>query len=131
VTLHRSQLRWILAPLCLSLLLLRVSGVHLHLCLDGAEPPVSYHLVDSGVHHQDEHGAGETHSDRDLPVAQDVAVKKPSGVSDTLLLLCSLALLWLLLPPARQPRLSALQSLLPRNRFHWLRPPLRGPPSLA
>ncbi len=131
MTLPRFHLRWIIALLCLALLLLRVSGVHLHLCLDGSEPPVSYHLVDSGVHHPDGHGVGETHSDRDMPVAGDVVAKKSSAASDTLLLLCVLGLLLFLLSPARQPRLAELRAALPRQSFHWLRPPLRGPPSFA
>lgn len=131
VTLPRAQLRWIVASLCLALLLIRVSGVHLHLCLDGSEPPVSYHVADSGVHHQDEHGAGESHSDRDMPVAKDAVVKKSSAASDALLLLVALALLLFLLPPSRQRRLAALPAAPPRRGFVWLRPPLRGPPSLA
>jgi hypothetical protein len=33
------------------LLLLQVSGAHLHLCFDGQEPPVSLHVLDSGPEH--------------------------------------------------------------------------------
>ena len=123
--------RWLIAAVCLALVVLRVGGVHLHLCLDGSEPPVSYHLADSGVHHLDEHDAGESHSDRDMALADDLLLKKPAKALDSLLVLFSLSLLLFLVSrsagtrpaPDTPPRLCQV--------FSWLRPPLRGPPAPA
>ena len=56
----------LLAVLCALLLLVRVDGAHLHLCLDGAEPPLSLHAVDLQVHHEGE-VASVVHFDVDLP----------------------------------------------------------------
>ena len=133
--------RWTLAALCLALLVMRISGAHLHLCFDGSEPPLSYHVADSGVHHADEHGhdhadaghhAGheQAHDDRDLDVGQDVLVKKPAG-KDVTLAIIACALLLFLVP---RPRAFLRAASRAPPRFHspfLLRPPLRGPPALA
>jgi hypothetical protein len=138
---HPSANRWILAALCLALLVMRVSGAHLHLCFDGSEPPLSYHVADSGVHHTDAHehehageahdaGHEQAHDDRDLDVGQDLSVKKPAGKDFTLALITFGLLLFLVarprafFPTAYQPPSRAS----PRS---YLQPPLRGPPSLA
>lgn len=123
----RTRLRLILATMCLSLLVVRVAGVHLHLCFDGSEPPLSYHLADSGIHHADEQEAGESHSDRDMTVADDLVAKKPAHDQDATLLWFVFALLLYLLAPVRR---VSFATDLPRLRsvFSWLRPPLRGPP---
>jgi len=123
--------RWLIAVLCLGLVVLRVGGVHLHLCLDGSEPPVSYHVADSGVHHLDEHDAGESHSDRDMALADDVLVKKPAKAQDSLLLLFTLTLLLFLVSRSTGPRSAADAPPRLRRSVSWLRPPLRGPPSPA
>jgi len=122
--------RWLIAALCLALVVLRVGGVHLHLCLDGSEPPVSYHVADSGVHHLDEHDAGESHSDRDMALADDLLLKKPAKVLDSLLVLFTFCML-LFLVHATGPRPSPGAPPRLRHLFSWLRPPLRGPPSPA
>jgi hypothetical protein len=110
---------------------MRIAGVHLHLCFDGSEPPLSYHVADSGIHHADEHGAGETHSDRDMPVAGDVVAKKSTHGHDAALLWLVSALLLFLLAPARQIRPAATDPPRLRSPVSWLRPPLRGPPARA
>ena len=56
----------LLAVLCALLLLVRVDGGHLHLCLDGAESPVSLHAVDLRGHHEGE-VVSVAHFDVDLP----------------------------------------------------------------
>ena len=124
--------RWILAALCLALLVLRVGGVHLHLCFDGSEPPLSYHLADSGIHHaqQEGHAAGheEPHTDRDVTAAADLLTK--STVKDGALVLTAFTLLLFLISRPRASARTAYHSP-PKTtaRSHW-RPPLRGPPAL-
>jgi len=101
------------------------------MCMDGSEPPVSVHLEDSGVHHLDESGAGESHTDRDWLVAADVVVKKPVDTLDLSLLavLCAL-LLFLLARPGKLRAFSPAPARAQSARTR-LRPPLRGPPRLA
>ena len=123
--------RWLIAALCLALVMLRVGGVHLHLCLDGSEPPVSYHVADSGVHHLGDHDAGESHQDRDMALVDDLLLKKPAKAQDSLLFLFAFALLLFLLSRSAEPRPSSGAPPRHRPAFSWLRPPLRGPPSPA
>ena len=117
--------------LCLALVVSRVGGAHFHLCLDGSEPPVSYHVSDSGIHHLDEHDAGESHSDRDMSLTDDVALKKPNQGLDPLLVLLSLTLLLFLVTRSSGFQLPADAPPRLRKTFSWLHPPLRGPPSPA
>jgi hypothetical protein len=122
-------LRSLIGVLCLALLVLRVGGVHLHLCFDGSEPPLSYHLADSGVHHLDEdHLAGEPHSDRDLELAADLTVKKSFNDSLAPFAVFALALLLFWVAPGRGERPRAREPIPSFRDFRWRRPPLRGPP---
>jgi hypothetical protein len=121
----------LIAALCLALVVLRVGGIHLHLCLDGSEPPISYHVVDSGIHHLDEHDAGESHSDRDMALADDVLLKKTAKAQDSLLFLFALTLLLFLVARSPEPRPAATAPRRLRHSFSWVHPPLRGPPTPA
>jgi len=127
---RNKPLRWPLIALCLAMISLRVAGAHLHLCFDGTEPPVSYHVGDSGQHHADQHEAHEQHTDRDMPVGEDFLLKKTVDDTGTLALF-AFALLLFLLAPARQLRRVDHQAPPLRHSFSWLRPPLRGPPRHA
>lgn len=136
---NRSANRWILAALCLALLVLRVSGAHLHLCFDGSEPPLSYHVADSGIHHAGdaEHAhAGEhagherSHDDRDLDVGQDLLVKQSAG-KDISLALITCALLLFVIARPRAVQHAAFDPPPPGSRQFHFRPPLRGPPAHA
>jgi hypothetical protein len=117
--------------LCVAVVALRVGGLHLHLCMDGTEPPVSFHVADSGVHHLDEADAGEAHADRDMAIASDVVLKKPFGDVDLALLAAFCALLLFML--ARRREVSPFPALPARvcSARPRLRPPLRGPPRFA
>lgn len=114
----------------MALLLAQSGGAHLHLCLDGSEPPVSLHLTDAH-HHADHHGghhaSGESHSDLDVPLAGDL-LSKPAKLGLDLPIIV-LAALWLAL--LARP-LERLRPRDPPRRFassrHLRLPPLRGPP---
>lgn len=116
---------WLLALLCVTLLIGRIGGAHLHLCFDGKEPPSTLHLFDHGVHH----GSSELnapHDDADVALAGDMLLKSPFDRIWPLALLF-VAVLLLRLPTRRGsfiPLTSAIR--LPPSPF--VRPPLRGPP---
>jgi len=115
-----------LALLCLLVLLPRVGGPHLHLCLDGTGPLVAIHLADAdGVD-----AAGKAHDDGHQDQTFDAtgpAIGKawPPGLDAALLL----AIVLLLVAPqlARNPQVLR-HAHVPRGT-PFLRPPLRGPPA--
>jgi hypothetical protein len=122
------KLRWLIAMLCVAVIVLRVGGTHLHLCFDGDEPPVSLHIADSGIHHADE-PAGD-HSDREITPGADALVKKSSDAVDALTLALLGAVLLFVVACGRVP-LPDFRSPLPAPSRSRLRPPLRGPPRHA
>jgi len=126
-----NQSRFLIATLCVAMLVLRIGGLHVHMCMDGTEPPLSFHVEDSGIHHLDETSAAEEHADRDVGLVSEVVLKKPFGGLDLGLVAAFFALILLLL--TRQHELPAFPSLPGKVRSAWnrLRPPLRGPPRLA
>jgi hypothetical protein len=91
----RGTPNFLIALLCVALVFARIGGAHLHLCLDGGEPPVSLHVADSGIHHAEE-AVSAPHADQDLAIGQDLVVKKPFGDLDPALLAFALAFLVLL-----------------------------------
>ncbi|HEU4778926.1 MAG TPA: hypothetical protein VFS58_03510 [Steroidobacteraceae bacterium] len=121
----------LIAVVCVALLALRVGGLHVHLCMDGSEPPLSVHVADSGVHHLDEAEEGDAHADRDVAIAADAVLKKSSGELDlTLLAALGALLLFVLMRPRPRLTFAPVPARATSARAH-LRPPLRGPPRLA
>jgi len=117
---------WLLTLLCVTLLMVRVGGAHLHLCFDGKEPPISFHLFDDGLHHG---AAGEsaTHQDADVAVTVDLFSKQHKWGHDLPLMLLVVGLLWALLQTPRRfiaPFFTPTVYAAPA----FLRPPLHGPP---
>jgi len=126
---NRSRL--LIATLCVAVVALRVAGLHVHLCMDGSEAPLSIHVADSGVHHLDEADAGKAHADFDMAIASDVVVKKPFGDFDLSLLVAFCALLLFVLARlGGRPFFPPFPICATSARAH-LRPPLRGPPRLT
>jgi hypothetical protein len=103
-------------------LLVSWSGAHGHLCFDGLEPPISYHLDMIGDH--PEHDSAEQHQDVDVDL-QQLMLAKLSKIDLPLALLAAafVLLFWGL------HRFVPLAYLTPRTSHarRW-RPPLRGPP---
>lgn len=109
---------------CIAFLSLRLVGDHLHFCFDGSEPLVSVHGDDGDMHHA-ELGIDAPHQDVNVDLMSAVL----KGTADVLLPLALLsALLLFLMPLVRAQRIGFASVLLPDSRFHFLRPPLRGPP---
>lgn len=119
---------------CIAVLVMRLGGVHQHLCFDGSEAPSALHFVDGGLHHV-ETASGNLisddvhHHDVEVSAADDGVTKLPSLDLPVLALLIAIGML---LPPARRSGLrpARLVTLLAPSRAH-LRPPLRGPPSFS
>jgi hypothetical protein len=114
--------------LCITILVMRVGGAHLHLCLDGSESPVSVHLTADAGLDGSAVGVGKVHHDQDVSLSGEVLAKKLDGVLHLPMLL-AVAVILFLVPVVRLP-------LVPRDRTSLLhpipifriRPPLRAPP---
>ena len=105
----------------------RLGDAHLHLCLDGQEPPASIHMADGSVH-DDAHHVDSVHNDRDVQVFDTALVKKAGGSGDLLAAVFIATLLLLLLPPAQSFSRRAIDVPIVLRSSFALRPPLRGPP---
>ncbi|HET8697936.1 MAG TPA: hypothetical protein VFO94_10645 [Gammaproteobacteria bacterium] len=116
---------WIVA---LAVVGVRLTGAHLHLCLDGSEPFASVRITDE----QPAAGGGidhATHDDRDLDVIGAATLaKKDVGDNSADVPVVDLPVVALLPPPQRIRGEVEPQSPVPRlpPLFH---PLLRGPPA--
>jgi hypothetical protein len=108
------------------LLLLQVSGAHLHLCFDGQEPLVSLHVLDSGPEHFPG-AAYSQHQDEELESGLASLVKKSLSDID-----CPpLPSAAVVLHGASSQSLAKIRwddSWVP-NSITRLLPPSRGPPA--
>jgi hypothetical protein len=117
-----------LSLLCITVLVMRVGGAHLHLCLDGGEPPVSVHLsADTGADHP-EPGVGQGHHDQDVSLSGEVLAKKIDGALQLPVLLVAALVLFLMRPVGGSLIPRDRTALVPRVAVFHIRPPLRGPP---
>jgi hypothetical protein len=126
----RSRLfvRTCITLLCITVLVLRVGGAHLHLCLDGSEPPVSVHLTDDAGLNDPHAGVGQAHHDQDVSLSGEVLAKKLDAALQLPVLLAALVVLFVV--PL------VLVTIVPRDRtslvhpipIFRIRPPLRAPP---
>ena len=117
---------WILALFSAALLVPRLGGTHLHLCLDGSAPPISLHVAAGGSSDDEHLGVAGSHEDQTVDVSSPVIGKvSPPGLDGLLMLALVLVFVLfrqvLLLPVAR-----ALVLPLPPA---YVRPPHRGPPA--
>lgn len=124
--LGRRTVRRCLLVLCMTLLITRVAGNHLHLCFDGSEPPVSFHAMDMSDHHADE---DFEHDDKDIDLPKMTFAKIISFLLDFgFVAAVVIGLLELVAPQRIRPEFLIRD--LEHSILHFLRPPLRGPPEL-
>ena len=111
------------------MLLARVGEAHIHLCLDGAEPPATVHLFDASVHHEDI-GYTAEHVGSDV-AATDDAVRKSDFALAPLPLATVASIVFLL--PIEPPARAGITVQPPHTQlsFRHYPPPLRGPPALT
>ena len=127
-------LRALMMLVALAIIAMPASGVHLHLCFDGAEVPTSLHLSeDGGSYHSDgaghvAHTESSAHTDADLELGAPAIAKKADGALD-LPSLITVAVLFLRLPAATPAVLPETDdpSIIVRSAYRIL-PPLRAPP---
>ena len=133
--------RWILALFTVAFLVARVTGAHLHLCLDGSEPLAQLHVSDVGEvdHHRsaehalpDHHGAvsadlhSESHDDVDVDALGN-ALAKAAKLDLPVIALLAWCLALLYVAFVRQP-VPAIVRQPDRPPPRFIRPPLRAPP---
>jgi hypothetical protein len=130
VTVRSKPARIALLLSCIMLILMQVSGAHLHLCFDGGEPQASVHLTEDGG--ADLHpGASSPHTDMDVSVFGDALLKKATDTTLDLipLLVASVVLFGAMLQTSSKALLPSRRDIpVPDSPFE-LRPPLRGPPA--
>jgi len=118
--------RWVIALFLVAFFVARLTGAHLHLCLDGSEPPAQLHVSDSAEvgHHIDD---AQSHDDVDVDALGSVLAKvaKLDLPAITLTAWC-LALLFVVV--MRQPASVAVRRS-PHRPSRYLRPLLRAPPA--
>ncbi|QEY15951.1 hypothetical protein D0C16_08180 [Cellvibrio sp. KY-GH-1] len=105
-------------------LMISWSGVHGHFCLDGNEPPVSFHIDVMDGHPVSK--AGDADQDIDINQSQSLSTKPYQWD-----VLGPLLTVFLIVLSVGLPALSALPIPHPPIRHQpGLRPPLRAPPSI-
>lgn len=109
--------------LCAIVLLPRLGGPHLHLCLDGAGPAVALHISDGDGA---DSGTDDSHQDQTVEVSNPVLGKVwPPSLDGALVLIVAV-----LLAISRQTSLLPVIRTIPvPGSPLFLRPPLRGPPN--
>src|SRR3546814_18618986 len=95
-------LRYVLLTLlCVSVLVARVSGAHMHFCLDGSEPRASLHVMD-GFDMRHDAGMDAPHHDVDILLGEQTLSKSGQLSVDLPLLLIATLCLLLLRPKRRE-----------------------------
>lgn len=122
--LDRRNLARLILLVCVTLLVTRIAGNHVHLCFDGSEPPMTLHTLDV------DHGAdAATHDDQDIELPSASLAKLVSHGLDAALV--AALVLWILpLLAPRRIRVELAKRQLDRSILDFLKPPLRGPPAL-
>lgn len=109
--------------LCAIVLLPRLGGPHLHLCLDGAGPAVAIHMSDADG---EDSGVAGSHEDQKVEVSNPAFGKVwPPSLDAALALIFAV----LLVIPLQTTLLPVLRTIRVPGSPLFLRPPLRGPPT--
>ncbi|MBL8268531.1 hypothetical protein [Steroidobacter sp.] len=114
---------WLLA---IALLLIRVGEAHLHLCLDGADRLVAFHVKDTPNHAGGKEVSG-SHTDLDLAVSASALIKKLAvdELPPVAFAFFFIALIVPLMHGSWQPTSLVTPAF---STAHSRRPPPRGPP---
>jgi hypothetical protein len=127
MTVSRVLLRVLLTLIALAVVAMPASGVHLHLCFDGAEAPSAMHFAEDGNSHN-EPGTHATHSDTDLELGAPAVAKKVDNSLDLPTLMVMAGLLFRLPAPAPAVLPETDDATIVVASTYRLLPPLRAPP---
>lgn len=123
------KIRPVLAVLLIAAFLcVRMIGTHLHLCLDGTEPPTSFQSQTHDLSEDFGHNKLEVpRLDFDIDLVGDLLTKLAKAASDLPVLIVAVALFFL--APRRTPEYvrPTIRGWAPDPRSR-IRPPLRAPP---
>ncbi|MEJ0034491.1 MAG: hypothetical protein WDO68_00140 [Gammaproteobacteria bacterium] len=124
---YRPLLRVWIALISLAVMVMPVSGAHLHLCFDGSEPPATFHAIEDGSAHDDPAVEG-AHNDKDVSL-QGVALAKKQDSPLNLPTAVTAAVLVIRMPVAA-PIPAFDRDVAPPIPLRLARilPPLRAPP---
>lgn len=121
----------ILAQVCVALLLavslvsVRLSGLHTHLCLDGQEASATLHMADAGRH--EDHAATDQHQDMDVEPEDGLAKGDKTSSFDFIFIAAAIGLF-----AAIDTRLLAIPwtpvAAVAASTLRFIRPQLRAPP---
>jgi hypothetical protein len=125
---RRSTFITVLWLLAVALLPIRIANAHLHLCLDGEEPTVSYHVQDVPTHAGNAAQEEDGHTDRDIDAGATTTFSKLDDRDGGATLLPVAAVAVLLVPAPASPAPQVAASTLALTSDFDLRPPTRGPP---
>lgn len=120
-----TRLLWVVV---IAMLAARMTGAHVHVCVDGQEPPVTLHVEDLAGQHSAQH-SGQPHNDIDVSVVTEASLKKAddAGGPDVLPLVAAVVLL-LIAPPFTRTFLPKERRVrLPPFPAFFL-PPAHAPP---
>ena len=121
---------WVVALLCIILLMVRSVDAHVHFCFDGDEAPVTLHIGDGVALADDLKDSASGHNDLDVDVASGLSNKLPK--TDLPMVAVFFAALLIVFKLVGAPPLARARS----TRFRYqspfrFKPPLRGPPILS
>lgn len=117
---------WLLPLLCVALLVVRVSGTHLHLCFDGAGPFASVHTLNCNAAVADPEPAVAHHEDDVSLIGDSLSGSGKIGLELPTLLTIAFVLCAAVQPPRQSE--PAYRSALAASTRRFLLPPPRAPP---
>lgn len=129
-------MRALLTLVALAVIAMPASGVHLHLCFDGAEAPSTMHFGEDGNGHSDhadhsdhaEPGTHAAHTDTDVELGAPAVAKKVGNSFDLPALIAVAGLLFRLPAPAPAVLPETDDATIVVASTYRILPPLRAPP---
>jgi len=112
--------------LAMIFVMVRTADAHVHLCLDGKEPPATIHVADGEVHACETDPSKGHKGDKDVKLSPDLLAKKPVP-SDAWVPFVVAFVFQFTVEPVSEPILGPKQTDGIRPPLFRV-PPLRGPP---
>jgi hypothetical protein len=132
MTASKVLVRALLTLVAIAVIAMPASGVHLHLCFDGAEAPATVHFAEDGNSHNG-HAAQEPaseapHSDRDVELGAPAVAKKVDRTVDLPSLMAVAFVLFRLPVPTPAVLPETHDATVISASAYRILPPPRAPP---